>query len=268
MRGYCAPLPPTSWSAASPSPFSQESDYTGSEWPSTLASPTKEPNNMSIIVKEQSQRPKQPPIPAGMHVATCYYVVDVGTHHFNWQGEAKSNRKVYLGFEVHGERITIPSKDGEPEKNLPRAISQDYTISLDKKSNLRKVLDSWRGKAFTPEELKGFDLKNILGAPCMLNLAHSVCGQYANIIGVVPMMKGMDAPKPENPQLLFSVGDLKEGVAPEWPENMPKWLIEKVQESDEYKALSAPAQTAPDVDVSQVTEAEMTGEEETIDRPF
>ena len=200
---------------------------------------------MSIIVKEQSSRPKAPPIPAGMHVATCYYVVDVGTHHFNWQGEAKSNRKVYLGFEVHGERITIPAKDGEPEKDLPRAISQDYTISLDKKSNLRKVLDSWRGKAFTPEELKGFDLKNILGAPCMLNLAHSVCGQYANIIGVVPMMKGMPTPDAENPPLLFSVGDLKDANA-DWPENMPKWLIEKAQESDEYKALTAgPAQEAP-----------------------
>jgi hypothetical protein len=196
---------------------------------------------MSIIVKEQSQRPKQPPIPAGMHVATCYYVVDVGTHHFTYSGEAKSNRKVYLGFEVHGERIEI-DVDGV-KKDLPRAISQDYTISLDKKSNLRKTLDSWRGQPFTPEELKGFDLQNIIGKPCMLNLAHSVCGQYANIIGVVPMMKGMEAPKQENPSLEFSVDD----YAGEWPENMPKWLIEKVQDSDEFKAKSpqAPAATPP-----------------------
>jgi len=222
----------------------------------------------SIIVKEQSQRPKQPPIQAGMHVATCYYVVDVGTHHFTYKGEAKSNRKVYIGFEVHGERITIPAKDGEPEKDLPRAISQDYTISLDKKSNLRKVLDSWRGKPFTKEELDGFDLQNILGKPCMLNLAHSECGQYANIIGVVPMMAGIPTKDPENPQLLFSVGDLKEGVPPEWPENMPKWLIEKVQESDEYKALNAAPQTAPAVDVSGVTKEQMTGEALGEETPF
>ena len=221
---------------------------------------------MSIIVKEQSQRPKQPPIPAGMHVATCYYVVDVGTHHFTYKGEAKSNRKVYLGFEVHGERIEIEI-DGV-KKDLPRAISQDYTISLDKKSNLRKVLDSWRGKPFTKEELDGFDLQNILGKPCMLNLAHSACGQYANIIGVVPMMKGMTTPAPENPQLLVSVGDLKEGVPPEWPENMPKWLIEKVQESDEYKALTMQKQEAPAFDVSNVTEADMTGEELDEEVPF
>jgi hypothetical protein len=216
---------------------------------------------MSIIVKEQASRPKSPPIPAGMHVATCYYVVDVGTHHFNWQGEEKSTRKVYLGFEVNGERITIPAKDGEPEKDLPRAISQDYTISLDKKSNLRKTLDSWRGVPFTPEELKGFDLKNILGAPCMLNLAHSVCGQYANIIGVVPMMKGMPVPTPENPSLMFSVDDLVSGADSEWPENMPNWLREKVKDSDEFKALNT-VQTAPAVDVSEVTEAEMVGSEE------
>lgn len=214
---------------------------------------------MSIIVKEQSSRPKAPPIPAGMHVATCYYVVDVGTQHWSYMGDPKSGRKVYLGFEVHGERMTIPAKDGEPEKDLPRAASQDYTISLDKKANLRKTLDSWRGVPFTPEELKGFDLKNILGAPCMLNLAHSVCGQYANIIGVVPMMKGMPAPTPENPTLEFSVDDLVSGDDSEWPENMPNWLREKVKDSDEFKALSAPAQTAPPVDVSQVTEADMTG---------
>jgi hypothetical protein len=191
---------------------------------------------MSIIVKEQSSRPKAPPIDAGMHVATCYYICDVGTHHFNWQGEDKSSRKVYIGFEVPGERIELEI-DGE-KKDLPRAISQDYTISLDKKSNLRKTLDSWRGKPFEPEELKGFDLKNVLGKPCMLNLAHSVCGKYANIIGVVPMMKGMPTPALENPTLEFSMDDLVAGADPAWPENMPKWLIEKVQESDEYKALA------------------------------
>jgi hypothetical protein len=223
---------------------------------------------MSIIVKEQSQRPKQPPIPAGMHVATCYYVVDVGTHHFTWKGEEKSTRKVYIGFEVPGERMTIPAKDGEPEKNLPRAISQDYTISLDKKSNLRKVLDSWRGKAFTPEELKGFDLKNILGVPCMLNLAFSECGKYTNINGVVPMMAGIPAKDQENPSLMFSVDDMETGADSEWPENMPNWLREKVKESDEFKALTAPPQTAPQVDVSNVTEEEMVGATDEEEQPF
>ena len=210
---------------------------------------------MSIIVKEQAERKKSPPIPAGMHVATCYYVVDVGTHRFTFQGEEKSTRKVYLGFEVNGERMTIPAKDGEPEKDLPRAISQDYTISLDKKSNLRKVLDSWRGKPFTPEELKGFDLKNILGAPCLLNLAHSVCGKYANIIGVSPMMKGMPAPDQENPSLIFSLEDALDGSGGVvWPDNMPNWLKEKVMDSDEFKALGA-APEAPTPAEAETTEA-------------
>ena len=49
---------------------------------------------------------------------------------------------------------------------------------------------------------------------------------------------------------------------------MPKWLIEKVQESDEYKALTMQKQEAPAFDVSNVTEADMTGEELDEEVPF
>jgi len=37
-------------------------------------------------------------------------------------------------------------------------ISKRYTMSLGEQSTLRKDLESWRGKKFTPEELQGFDL--------------------------------------------------------------------------------------------------------------
>jgi hypothetical protein len=32
---------------------------------------------------------------------------------------------------------------------------------------------AWRGREFTPEELKGFHLKNILGAWCMISVVHN-----------------------------------------------------------------------------------------------
>jgi hypothetical protein len=36
------------------------------------------------------------------------------------------------------------------------------TVSLASNGNLKPLLESWRGKKFTKEELVGFDLKTIL----------------------------------------------------------------------------------------------------------
>ena len=78
-------------------------------------------------------------------------------------------------------------------KDLPRAISREYTLSLHKKANLRADLESWRGKGFTDRELEGFDLENILGKNCMLNIIHKQTEKaiYANIVSVMPLMKNM-----------------------------------------------------------------------------
>ena len=65
-------------------------------------------------------------------------------------------------WELPGEEIEI---EGEMK---PRAISETYTNSLGEKANLRKMLENWRGRAFTQEEMDGFDLRNVLG----LSLIH------------------------------------------------------------------------------------------------
>ena len=54
----------------------------------------------------------------------------------------------------------------------PRAISETYTNSLGEKANLRKMLENWRGRAFTQEEMDGFDLRNVLGKACMISVVH------------------------------------------------------------------------------------------------
>ena len=66
----------------------------------------------------------------------------------------------------------------------PFAISKRYTLSTHTKSTLRKDLESWRGRAFTPEEEEAFDVANVCGAYCLLNVTHNQGGDgntYANV---------------------------------------------------------------------------------------
>ena len=178
---------------------------------------------------------KSKPIEPGMYGATCYAAIDRGTHHD--EKFDKDKRELTLIFEIPEVRIDI-EKDGET-KSLPRALSKTYTLSLHEKAKLRKDLQSWRGRAFTAEELKGFDLMNVVGKPCLLNLVTSECGNYTNIDGINPLMKGMEAPKQENASTYFTFDECEDGVEPEWPSGMPQWLIDIAKESDEYRGLIA-----------------------------
>ncbi len=103
---------------------------------------------------------KQPfePVPEGVHAAVCVDVVDLGIV----DGQYGPKPKIKLVFETN-----VPMKDGRPF-----LCSKRYTPSLDKKATLFKDLKSWRGQEFTPDELKEFELENVLGKPCQILITH------------------------------------------------------------------------------------------------
>ena len=128
------------------------------------------------------------PVPAGMHLARCYRIIDLGTQKTTWQGTEKHLPKVMLQFEVHGN-----DESGKPivtAKNEPMTISKNFTNSLGEKATLRQDLKSWRGRDFTQAELNRFELKNVLGAWAMITVATSL-GQdgkeYTNITNINPV---------------------------------------------------------------------------------
>jgi hypothetical protein len=69
----------------------------------------------------------------------------------------------------------------------PFIVRQRYTPSLDSKSNLRKHLVTWRGRDFTSDEIRRFDLEKVLGAPCQLVVTHTEKEgtMYANVQAVL-----------------------------------------------------------------------------------
>jgi len=132
-------------------------------------------------------------------------------------------------WELPNERIEI-ERDGIKE-SMPRAISDQYTVSLSEKSKLRPILESWRGRGFTNQELIAFDIFTVLGANCMLNVIHKPKkdgGPKAVISSVTPLPKGIQKLEPENEIIYFSFED-----GGEIPEATPKWIKDSIMQSRE-----------------------------------
>lgn len=168
------------------------------------------------------------PVTQGVHNSVCYSVVDLGHHLNNKFG--KREHKCLITWEIPDERIDI-EKDGV-KMNLPRAISREYTLTLGEKSNLRKDLQTWRGRVFTEQELEGFDIKNVLGKSCMIQVIHNKKGEktYANIAAIMPLMKGVAPLVPENPLVFYSMTDHQDQI----PEKVPEWVRDIIKTSDEW----------------------------------
>lgn len=158
--------------------------------------------------------------PIGNHIAICYQVIDLGFQEEVYQDQVKSVHKIFLAWELCSELM---------ENGNPFSVNNFYTLSLSNKSNLRPMLESWRGKAFTESELEGFDLKNILGAPCMLNVIHKPRKKdnalRAVIGSVSPLVKGMTKPVMANEPLFYSIDDDVNGLV---FNRLPEWLQKKI----------------------------------------
>lgn len=174
-------------------------------------------------------------VPQGTHIAVCFLVADIGMQETSYGPK----HKVIIGWELPQETIEI---DGEEK---PMIIYQNYTASLSEKANLRQDLESWRGRAFTPQELAGFDLFNVLGVPCMVTVVHNESGQktYANVSAVTAMPKGMDRPKATR-AVKYSAEDVDQ-----W-DDLPNWIQKKISaqtEPQQKQAMTAPQDFDDDI---------------------
>jgi hypothetical protein len=192
-----------------------------------------------IVTGSNSDRKKFEIAPAGTHLARLYRVIDLGTQMREYEGKVNMLRKAKFFWELHGEDGT-----GKPlltTEGKPLIQSKEYTMSLGEKANLRRDLEAWRGKAFTEDELRGFDLKNVLGQFCMVNISHREKGDmtYADLKGVsaVPnIYKKAGLPDGINSTLLFSIDKFDEQVFDSLSEN----IKETIRKSPEYRAVSQP----------------------------
>ena len=179
------------------------------------------------------------PIPTGNYPARCYSMVHLGTIEENILGTVKKLNKVRITWELPTELKVFKEENGEQ----PCVISKEFTLSLHEKATLRGFLKNWRGKDFTDEEAKAFDIEKLVGAPCMLNVTHKAkkdgSGVYAEIGSVSTMPKGFVCPDAINAPFVFTYENFNE----EKFSSLPDFMKNKMVNSDEYKAVHNPNET-------------------------
>jgi hypothetical protein len=179
---------------------------------------------MPLTYKVNASAGDYDPAPAGSHIAVCDMVVDLGVQPGSGLYPAPKPQ-VFIRFELPHARIEF-EKDGKKQEG-PRVIGNTYTASMSEKANLRKILESWRGKKFTDPEAESFDVSAILGKPCMLMITQTAKGDkiYSNITaigGLPPGIKASDI-KAEITPILYAPPDNVANY-----EQLPKWLKDKI----------------------------------------
>lgn len=181
---------------------------------------------MGIYVSDTGGGSDFTPVPEGTHIAVCDMVVDLGKQKTTYMGDTTVKPQVYIRWQIPAERTEWTDGDGVKHEG-PMVIGKTYTASLGEKANLRKDLQAWRGKTFTEEELRKFDISKLLGVAATITVTHKPKesgGVYANVTSVGGLPKGMPRPEVEGDPLIY--GDEDRGSF----DKLPKWLREKIEQ--------------------------------------
>ena len=197
-------------------------------------------------------------VPPGAYIGRCFKLVDLGTQKIEFQGESKLQHKLSIGWEIFGE-----DEKGDPltidveGKQMPLTISKSYTVSLHEKSGLRRDLAAWRGKDFTDDEAKGFDVSKLIGAYCMVNCTHSDSNgkTYTNVAGLTPLPGALKNAKPAavHATVVFDLDKPDMDVFDKFHEKLqdaikrsPEWAKLNFKNAGECNALAQDAASAFD----------------------
>lgn len=171
------------------------------------------------------------PVEVGVHRAVAYLLVDLG---LQGGGQYEPAYKLALGFQL---------PDQLNDKGEPMTIVQTYTSSMNKKANLRKLIESWFGKSFPSEEAANeFDLKNLLGRAAFVNVVHAERGGkiYANISTVTGLPASVEKPALKGEPIYFD-SDMDPSERSRAYGRLPEWLRKKLDDQLQPKAAAAAA---------------------------
>ena len=176
-------------------------------------------------------------VPPGVYIGRCCSLIDLGTQFTDGAYGPKSQHKIKIGWELFGE-----DEAGQPltilinGHEMPLTISKSYTVSLHEKAGLRRDLAAWRGKDFTDDEAKAFDVAALMGAYCMVNATVSETNgkTYTNVAGLTPLPGALKNAKPAgvHPNVTFNLDspDMKLFA------NFHEKLQEAIKKSPEWAA--------------------------------
>lgn len=181
---------------------------------------------MSTILPQENKG-SYTPAPAGSHIAMCYGVVDLGTQAFHWAGETNIRPQIALFFELSNEIM---------ENGKPYTIAATMTMSSHKKSKLRGFLEAWRGVAFNDADFGKFNVSQLIGIPCMLNIIQTTKEDgsiKSKINGIMRVPKGTLPASMVNEKLHFTFDDFSQDTY----DKLTDYWKETIAKSPEYKQV-------------------------------
>lgn len=200
---------------------------------------------MALTVSEGATGTYTPP-EQGTYPARLFGLIDLGHQSSVWEGQEKTAHKILLQFE-------ITDAENRRADGTAHTISRRFTASLHPKSALRKFMDAWRGKPLNETELRGFDLKTLLGVPCLVGIIHETKADkvFANMSSIMRLPKGFAPGVDTEPLIHFDLS------APDWAvyAALPSRLQDQIAASPEFARLTPPAKVvlpAPTAPAAQV----------------
>lgn len=169
---------------------------------------------MTIIAKATEKDFENIPLPdPGTVHAVCCGVWDLGMQESTYNGETKTRHKIVIAWEL-SQLIDAPKSEYHGQ---PYMLSKTYTLSLYENAALKKDLESWRGKAFTKDEIvAGFNVEQLYGINCLLGVTHvpgykDPTRTFASVSAILPPTKNMEKIVPVR----------------KFEDAPPKWVLEK-----------------------------------------
>lgn len=183
------------------------------------------------------------PIPQGLHMATIFGVVSLGTHMESFNGGQPSPKnKIFIAFELPQHKRKFYEDDDEMRSS---AIFNEMTFAAyTDKARLRKIIEAACQRKVTDDEARAFDCSKLLGCSVMINIVHYTkrdgtqgekAESYASIVGM-PVPIGY---QPTNDYWLFYLDQQMNNFRSTLFANLPNFLKEKLIESQEGQKFIA-----------------------------
>ena len=194
---------------------------------------------MPLKPQAGKQYKPQPPAPMGLHPASLFAIIDIGTHVDQTWGTEK--HKIILIWEF--QKLTIEREDSQTGDKItqPRVISKTYNYSLHKKAALRLDIETWLGRTLTDKEADGnFELEeHLMHRAANIVIIHKTVVQdgveriYGNINAVMPCEE-------EVVHTIEPVSYCIEDDGTKISEDVYPWIEELIKSSHEYQELVNP----------------------------
>ncbi len=118
------------------------------------------------------------PCPEGRHPLICVDIFRVEPEEQTYDGVTKLYEKVMFVFQA------FPESGERDTKGNPFQVERKFTWSLAPQSLLRPFLEHWRGRDFSEEEAKRFDVSKCKGVSAWGTIIHNT--RFVNIQDIEP----------------------------------------------------------------------------------